>query len=688
MSNNQNEDLKKELATRLLLTDNDLVEARLEIRKALVITILNSYSLHFVIDAEKIKDRLINNFGCELSRGEIAGILEELACSEELEHVKKFEYRIVKKFSCPPFSEVTSDIWKSFTKYLSQTDLDSTTNLDQLKTIFESLIIAILMEISKTSSEIKYQHESLDGINFQKIIEDRVESSPLRQDKKRITKNFLDYINSESPEFDNFFSKYYILTSYCKIIQKEDSIPNGELSVIIPYIILDTSVLVPLLCTTNHAYSLIYSTIRKCKKSKVSVYYTDKTEKELDNLILAANTEMSLFQREKNQPIIQNPFVKDCLDLTAPDEPANWLQYYKKLREWRDFISTEDLHVIRLPEDKRIKIDERIASNAIQLLPLFRTFQYSNPKTKRYNVDYYSPHKDEHDAYCLGLIHSLRKNLSNKTEYGPLFVTSDNAVTLLDEVDNRILGLGNAVIQPRYLFDYFILHSTIKFKKDKRKEVSETILKYIAAQSEKKMSVELYSRLLSEKLGLVNKEQIEILKKIIYHHPLKNQIKKAIEDNSGGDLQNLIVTIFSDKVGLQTILEIEDTKQRLKEISSEKVELKEKNIQLEKIIQELQQKLDQLILSTDSQQPAIPEESVLPVSVSPVPANLNSIQNSGSQKSNISILILYSIIWILFISIILLLIDRVQMMQEIIKYAGIIAIIIGVLSLIWRFYQK
>ena len=687
MNNNQNEELKKELATRLLLTDNDLVEARLEIRKALVITILNTYPLQFIVDAEKIKDRLFSSFGCELSRGEIAAILEELASSEELKHLKKYEYRIVKKFFCPPFSDVTSEIWKSFTKYLTQTDLDSTTNLDQLKTIFESLLIAILMEISKTSSEMKYQHESLDGINFQKIIEDKLESSPLRHDKKRITKSFLDYINSRSPEFDNFFSKYYILTSYCKIIQKEDSIPNGEINKIIPFIILDTSVLVPLLCTTNHAYSLIHSTIRKCKKSSVSVYYTNETEKELDNLIIAANTEMSLFQRGKDQPIIQNPFVKDCLDLTTPDDTINWLQYYKKMREWRDFISTEDLYVIRLPEDKKIKIDENVAANAKQLLPLFRTFQYSNPKTKRYNVDYYSPHKDEHDAYCLGLIHALRKNLNNKTEYGPLFVTSDNAVTLVDEVDNRTLGRGNAVIQPRYLFDYFILHSMIKFKKDKRKEVSETILKYIAAQSEKKMSVELYSRLLSEKLGLANKEQIEILKKIIYHHPLKNQIKKAIEDNSGGDLQNLIITIFSDNVGIQTIFDIEATKQRLKEISSDKMELKEKNIQLEKTVQELQRKISELVSSTESQSQSIPEELDLPTSVSPIQDNSNSNKGNGNKKDNRGKFILYSIIWSLLIVIILLLVDRAQLLEDTTKYAGVIAIFIGVVSLIWRFYK-
>jgi len=687
VNNNQNEELKKELATRLLLTDNDLVEARLEIRKALVITILNTYPLQFIVDAEKIKDRLFSSFGCELSRGEIAAILEELASSEELKHLKKYEYRIVKKFFCPPFSDVTSEIWKSFTKYLTQTDLDSTTNLDQLKTIFESLLIAILMEISKTSSEMKYQHESLDGINFQKIIEDKLESSPLRHDKKRITKSFLDYINSRSPEFDNFFSKYYILTSYCKIIQKEDSIPNGEINKIIPFIILDTSVLVPLLCTTNHAYSLIHSTIRKCKKSSVSVYYTNETEKELDNLIIAANTEMSLFQRGKDQPIIQNPFVKDCLDLTTPDDTINWLQYYKKMREWRDFISTEDLYVIRLPEDKKIKIDENVAANAKQLLPLFRTFQYSNPKTKRYNVDYYSPHKDEHDAYCLGLIHALRKNLNNKTEYGPLFVTSDNAVTLVDEVDNRTLGRGNAVIQPRYLFDYFILHSMIKFKKDKRKEVSETILKYIAAQSEKKMSVELYSRLLSEKLGLANKEQIEILKKIIYHHPLKNQIKKAIEDNSGGDLQNLIITIFSDNVGIQTIFDIEATKQRLKEISSDKMELKEKNIQLEKTVQELQRKISELVSSTESQSQSIPEELDLPTSVSPIQDNSNSNKGNGNKKDNRGKFILYSIIWSLLIVIILLLVDRAQLLEDTTKYAGVIAIFIGVVSLIWRFYK-
>ena len=190
MGNNQNEDLKKELATRLLLTDNDLVEARLEIRKALVITILNSFPLQFTIDAEKIKDKLFNSFGCELSRGEIAGILEELACSEELEHLKKYEYRIIKKFLCPPFSDVTTDIWKSFTKFLYQTDFDSTTNLDQLKTIFESVIIAIIMEISKTSTEMMYQHESLDGINFKKIIEDRINASPLQQEKKTINEKF------------------------------------------------------------------------------------------------------------------------------------------------------------------------------------------------------------------------------------------------------------------------------------------------------------------------------------------------------------------------------------------------------------------------------------------------------------------------------------------------------------------
>jgi len=687
VSNPQSEELKKELATRLLLTDDDLVEARLEIRKALVITILNTYPLQFNIDAGKIKDRLFSSFGCELSRGEIAAILEELASSEELEHVKKYEYRIIKKFSYPPFSDVTLDIWKSFTKYLSQTDFDITVNFDQLKTIFESFIVAILMEIAKTSSEMKYQHESLDGINFQKIIEDIVESSPLRHEKKRITKNFLEYINSKSPEFDNFFSKYYILTSYCKIIQKEDSIPNGEISEIIPYIVLDTSVLVPLLCTTNHAYSLIHSTIRKCKKSRVNVYYTSETEKELDNLIIAANTEMSLFLRGKNQPIIRNPFVKDCLDLTKSDETINWIHYYKKLREWRDFISTEDLYLLRLPEDKKIKIDEKVALHAKLLLPLFRTFQYSNPKTKRYNVDYYSPHKDEHDAYCLGLIHSLRKNTSTKNEYGPLFVTSDNAVTLLDEVDNRILGMGNAVIQPRYLFDYFILHSMIKFKKDKRKEVSETILKYIAAQSEKKMSVELYSRLLSEKLGLVNREQIEILKKIIYHHPLKNQIKKAIEDNSGGDLQNLIITIFSDNVGIQTIFDIEATKQRLKEVSSDKMELKEKNIQLETTIQELQRKLSELV-SKSSQQPSIPEEPDILDPLSPPQENSDSKQENYWQKNNRWTFILYSIIWFLLISIILLLIDRANLLQDFIKYAGVIAIIVGVLSFIWKFYHQ
>jgi len=181
--------------------------------------------------------------------------------------------------------------------------------------------------------------KSLPIGDFKMIIEETVKKSSL---SKILSKKYADiiylFILSKSPNLLKL-----IFNSYSEIINMDLLIREQEMSSTdflddIKFLIVDTPVLVALICETDPAHPLASAVAKQCVRSKIPLYHTPDTKKEMWNFITGSKHEMSGFSEPKSNRIIRSQFISDFRR-----QNISWSDYIATLNSWELSTSTKVL---------------------------------------------------------------------------------------------------------------------------------------------------------------------------------------------------------------------------------------------------------------------------------------------------------------------------------------------------------
>lgn len=596
------EKMNEEIITRLLiLTDTNVIQIKSEICKSFFLAALTDYNVGDKILLKEIITKIKSSTKCEIDPGDAMVVIEKLTDEKILSHINGLEYKLEKKIPIQNFSTQVSPIWDEFNTFLKENMYDYDIYLDrEARPTFENILLQLLIHVASTSENLEIQEESLQEIDMEKIVENIVSKSKLLPDSaKRFPRFIIQYLRSNSPQLQELVYNSYHSTVCMSIMFQAKSLPHINIIENIRYLVLDTSFLVPLFCQTDSRHPLVLAIVEDCKKRNIPLYYLPKTKEEMWRLIDGSNHEMSgLSSSKKAGPVMKNQFVEDFIYQNGINEFSNWDEYYEFLTEWESLL--KKMTVQELPNKIKCEINETTKSYISDTISIFGGER--------------SDSQIAHDAYCIGFVDRARENLygeNSRETFGPWFITFDNLLAKADASYQKHYRKNGLVLQPRSLLNYFIVYTGVQFDTKDKQMVSEAILKYSMTATQKTLTIDEYSKLVVNKIGL-SRRDISTVKKIILNHPLKEQIKEALKSNRGDLADGSFMDIISNEHYIERVLKFNDQKERIKELakaSAEKdakiQELTIKNETLREIMLPLdhktQQKLNALLTILQSE---------------------------------------------------------------------------------------
>ncbi|PKL70173.1 MAG: hypothetical protein CVV30_02070 [Methanomicrobiales archaeon HGW-Methanomicrobiales-1] len=573
-----------ELIVRLsIITQGNLVEQRREIRKSLVLAGLNEFEINTKITLKDISQKIEAITKCILNDADIVSILEELIKEKILEDLGNTQYKITIKKTIPDFSELTQPIWLDFQKFLIARYPSYDLHLHkELRNVFDNILLRILTRYV-SSKPLDNQIDTIPIENIIPVLKIELGNAfSVKEVRHKFETILLEYLSGTSRILTDFIFKSYIGLINIDLVSREQEIPSIDFSEKIEFLLLDTSFIVPLLCKTDPKYMLSMSLCNQCKKMKIPIYYTDRTKLEINKLINSSKQETGNLQKG-SRGASNNQFILDYLN---QKEKTSWSQYIILLDAWEKTIS-ENWNIKRIPEKIIPPTNLNCYSKIKNFIKIADEFRHHERAGR--DIDYQPRKRNEylydHDAYCISLIYSYKKNTSkqNKDKW-QWFLTYDNLLSFINYSQLKEYDDIGFVIQPKTFLNYLFAYSKIRFNDIDIEDVKIALLKYTVRQPTTELSLDDYSKLVSLKVDF-GEENAEILKEVFLRSPLLDELRKALHNDHDGDADSIAFQILSKPNVSELIKQIvysEEEKQLDKKAKARLVdELREKTRTIE-----------------------------------------------------------------------------------------------------------
>ena len=562
-----------ELIIRIIpLTKNVLVEKRQNIRKSIILAALSRFKEDSIFTVDDLTNKIKDMTKCTINRTIVITNLDDLVKNGTIKHMGQLDYALKKDIDIPAFQEKTEHIWEDFLQHLREKYTDYDTYIDSnARALFDEVLLRLLIKFKISSGALNNQIEILPFGSFKKDIESIIDKYPL---SKNLSKKYPDiistYLQSKSKILLDFIYKFYSCIINTDLVLREQEIPEIDFSSNFKFLLVDTSFLVALMCTTDSLYPLASTIIHQCKKYDMPLYYTYKTQQEMWIFINGSKKEMEGLTTSK-KPVVRSQFVKDLLK-----QRTSWNDYTIYLNSWQRYVESQH-NITPLPKHLENRLDKDIYQYVIKTLPILSTLQIDE-RTK-FNPTYIPRTRNEtqieHDAYCLGLISHIKKDATEEDVHlGPLFLTFDNLLSGLNTsylLKEDEFGL---LIQPRTMLNYLLIYSKIDFERDEKEYVAQAIIKFTISEPETSLEIEEYIRLTTFKVHL-DEPDIEVVKEIFLKSPLLNELKKALKLNRGDLVDDVAYHILSNEGYVNTVIEERRTRERLRMVAKELIGKKE-----------------------------------------------------------------------------------------------------------------
>jgi len=444
-------ELPENFITRLLLlTDENIINFRNDVRRELILVALSDYSPGDSFTADQLIKDIEARLGCKILYDDLTIFLDQLMGQKIVQFIDNKNYKLIQKVDAADFSQITESIWQDFEVILQREHRDFDIFLDKdAKKVFDNIILDILKSVAATFEELQTQVDLLHEIDIQQIIDNQLWDATLTpHTKKKFPDAIKKYLLTNSDNLNEFlFNAYYNIIKF-KILEHEQEDKETDFSENIignmHFLICDSSFLVPLLCPTDVKYPLTISVVNKCKQYKIPIYFLPPTKNEMARLIEASRHEMRGFYIGKKNSFIQNQFVEDFKNQLDDNPAITWEIYHEFLTHWEKQL-TKKYDISILPDEVKYELDEVIKEYIGKTLRILG-------RSAKYDIT-----RNEHDAYCLGALSYLRSQRLPKKDHkkmGPWFVAFDNTLARADAIYHENRKDDYLVIQPRSLLNY------------------------------------------------------------------------------------------------------------------------------------------------------------------------------------------------------------------------------------------
>ena len=559
------------------LTKGPLLERRKEIRRSFVYAALSAYQIGSEFEVNDLSTNIKSITKCELGDENIISILNQLKSEGVVQHVGGLKYKLEKNVGLLESQQITQPVWGEFIPFLKKQYTDYDLYIDKdARSVFDAVLFKLLTRFEISSKALESQIESLPVDDFKLIIEEIVKKSSLSKNlSKKYTDIIYSFIVSKSPNLLKLIFNSYSGIINMDLLIREQEMPSIDFLGDIKFLIVDTPVLVALMCETDPAHPLASAVAKQCAKSKIPLYHTPDTKKEMRNFIEGSKYEMDGFSESKSNRIIRSQFVADFRR-----QNISWGDYIATLNSWELLVKSQ-WQIVPAPEDFNLDdIDDDFCNYVKKTIPILDHTRNEKRVTSdpNYKPRYRGDIQIEHDARCLGAISHIRESLKvhdGKEPMGPWILTFDNLVSTLDAMYPRRSGDFGFVFQPRTLLNYLLVYSKIEFEKEDQEAVAEAIIRFTARTPDPKLTTDEYARLVTYKVGL-GEADVEVMKEIFLASPLLEELKNALELEHGGEADRVAHRIITDTAFIDAIIEERETRERLTRVVKTLRETKEK----------------------------------------------------------------------------------------------------------------
>lgn len=547
------------------LTKGPLLERRKEIRRSFVYAALSTYQIGSEFEVSDLSTNIKSITKCELGDENIIPILNQLKDEGVVQHVGGLKYKIEKNVELPESQQTTQPVWEEFLPFLKKQYTDYDLYIDKdARSVFDAVLFKLLTRFEISSKALESQIESLPIDNFKLIINEIVKKSSLSKNlSKKYTDTIYSFIVLKSPNLLKLIFNSYSGIINMDLLIREQEMPSIDFLDGIKFSIVDTPVLVALMCETDPAHPLASAVAKQCARSKIPLYYAPDTKKEMWNFIAGSKHEMSGLSKSKTNRIIRSQFVSDFRK-----QNISWGDYIATLNSWELLVKSQ-WQIVPVPEDFNLDdIDDDFYYYVKRTIPILDSIRNEKRATSdpNYTPRYREDVQIEHDARCLGTISHIRESLKvsdRKEPMGPWFLTFDNLVSALDATYSKGRGDFGFVFQPRTLLNYLLVYSKMEFEKEDQEAVAEAIIKFTARTPDPKLTTEEYTRLITYKIGL-GEADVKVMKEIFLASPLLEELKNALELEHGGKADRVAYRIITDTPFVNGIIKERKTQEKLK----------------------------------------------------------------------------------------------------------------------------
>ena len=578
---------KKDLLLRVApLVSGDFKERRKKVYRSFVSAALLEINEMANFSVKDIVSQIYILTGLRLDEENVVTVLLELEKEGYVESVGGFNYILKSKPKMLSIDEaILEPLWKDFSNFLYRSgvdpiDLDSYLDMS-VKTVFKEAMTQIFLRLVDLGDLNNLsQIEEISPIERKEI--ERLAMCREIKNPKRFVDLFFDYLSSKSKILSESIYKIYegivninILTREKELTELYNLYIKHNLKSFFKFILIDTCIIVALLCESDRVHDLAVYTIKRLRESGIPIYYTPRTKEEMNNFIKISDKEMRC-KKTIPLPVIRSQLVNDALTRKIP-----WDIYIAQIKLWEDTLKRE-YGITLLPNTYPIDDkDEVIYEFAKRTIPVLDKLRAEQSKQGFYRER--TNETIEHDAYCMSFISKLRQDLKT----GPWFLTFDNLLLAVDalyqkEHDSEF-GL---ILHPRVVLNYFMSFSGANFDENEKEKIALAVLKYTINFGDR-VDLEKFARMLVNKIdigGLADTDEyIKLIVELFVKSPLRYELEQALEENRGDKAEEIAEKILTDPNIAEAIRSNVENRKRIKELIERIKQLQREKEKLEAV---------------------------------------------------------------------------------------------------------
>jgi predicted nucleic acid-binding protein len=567
----------KNIINALPLMDGRLINRRKEIEGELIKYTLAQENVSERYTPEEIQTKVDRNVGLNLDFGVIKDSLEKFDFVSE---TTSNRYKIDKQPDVRDFETEFDSVWEGYKENLERKDADKQIDYDlenhkkALKHFFIQFYDSMLAnpaEVDQESNLIIEQGEHAQAghgnerteekigllrSRFSTVISNTIDEKALMQ-PELFRGTLEDYIGDRPRELLQFTGTLYTGAINHDIISRgTDTIDIAEMDDENKILILDTNILIGLLCESDPIHNMLSNVCEKSNNIGYDLYYLPVTAEELERVIAAT----------KERWKVDNQFTRDLANRSGMQRVDYEVQvldrWRRNLREWE----IEEL-------DMKFEFEGEQGGEVRSWIEAADSIS-SGEKSKD---------QIQHDVSFISKTARLRDRVNGNSAVGPSAISNESDIVAINKMGAGTKWDKGVVLHPEDWMDYLIAFTPGELTYENKEEIAEAIIG-TAADFEAKLGVEEYVNIVATKTN-VSKEDEEYLRELILDSTFSQKIQDTVHREDQENQEEVVYDLmekFADK--LEEVRTEEERKQELIDKLNEAVDEKEeKEAKLEEL---------------------------------------------------------------------------------------------------------